>query len=675
MSQQFTKTVVFAAVAAACVIGAVVTNAVTKPAKLDDAVLVGEPFYPDFTDPLQATALRVAAYDEDAAEKRVFNVEYKDGQWRIPSHHFYPADGEEQLAKTAASVVGIERGSYAGKTDADQKRLGVLDPLDTEITGTEGRGDRITLYKGDSTLVDYIVGHAVEGAEGVYYVRRADEKKVYRARMADLSVSTKFADWIEQDLLDLDRNKLVEMVVDRYHIDEERGAVVPEEVNKLTKVDNKWTLEGIDAETEELETGKVSSMTFALGDLKIVGVRPKPRGLSAQLRREEGAGLNQLEVIEMQQRGFFITPNGELLSNEGEILAATNEGVRYALRFGEVFTGSEVDIEVGGGGDGEKAGEASDDSGAAEGEDADAESSDEDTSLEKSRYVFITVSFDESLLGEAPVAPVKPTEPGETPEPAESGDAGNTDAAPNDAANDADPAPSDDAAGDDKKANADTPADNAGADSDAPTSDTPDAAADDAKPADGDDPAAEPADPQEEYKKALAAYETALATFEVEKAAYDDKVAAGRERVKELNDRFADWYYVISAKLFDDLHVSRADLVKAKETAETGDAGTTPIIPGITPPETTTPEPGTPDGDTPTSDDNSKPSTDNPEPQKPADESAGDDPKPGEAPKEGDDPKSDSDTDAAPKSDASATENPSPPESTDRSESGETPTP
>src|SRR5262245_56016195 len=135
MNQRLVRTLMFVGGAGLCLAAAVGMSIATRPVKLDDAALVGQPFYPDFTDATKATGLRVAAYDKDAAKVNVFNVEFKDGLWRIPSHHNYPADGEEQLAKTAASVVGIERGLYAGKTAEDQKRLGVLDPLDESITG------------------------------------------------------------------------------------------------------------------------------------------------------------------------------------------------------------------------------------------------------------------------------------------------------------------------------------------------------------------------------------------------------------------------------------------------------------------------------------------------------------------------------------------------------------
>jgi hypothetical protein len=49
---------------------------------------------------------------------------------------------------------------------------------------------------------------------------------------------------------------------------------------------------------------------------------------------------------------------------------------------------------------------------------------------------------------------------------------------------------------------------------------------------------------------------------------YDQKVQKGQERVKELNERFADWYYIISDGVYKKIHLSRADIVKKKGANE-----------------------------------------------------------------------------------------------------------
>lgn len=592
MNQRMLRTLMFVGAAAICVGGAIATSIATRPVKLDDAALVGEEFFPDFQDATKATGLRVAAYDKDTARVNLFNVEFNDGLWRIPSHHNYPADGEDQLAKTAASVVGIERGLYSGKTPEDQKRMGVLDPLDDSITGTEGRGARITLFQAGKELVDLIVGDKVDEAGNIYYVRKADENRVFRAELTGLKVSTKFADWIEPDLLKLDRNKLVQMVIDRYRIDEQRGSLVQGDISILTKdaddTTAQWELEELDAEVEKIKTATVNQMTTALDDLKIVGVREKPAGLVAALKGEQGSGLNQIEQIQMQRAGYFLTPDGQLVSNEGEILAGTNEGVRYTLRFGEVLSGSDLEIEVGAeidenaetGADADAAAEDAEESDDASGDDADDEG---DDTVKKNRYVFITATFDEKLLGERPKAPVKPVPPTESQAEPTGDDDPTAETPPSDNAaaeeqtdSEASEAAADESGNSDDQPAADAsesaePDAEAGEDSAEPETD---ASANEAADSEGENSdAAEEPDPEQVFKEAESKYEADLAAYEAQNKAFDAKIEKGQELAKELNDRFAPWYYVISADLFQKLKVDRAELVEAV-TPEADSPGT-----------------------------------------------------------------------------------------------------
>jgi hypothetical protein len=563
-----TRTLSFVGVAVVLAAVAYGTHIATRPPTLADFSDVGEEFYPDFRDARAASGLRVAAYNEDAARVDVFNVEVRDGRWTIPSHHNYPADGEERLANTATSIIGLKREALASTSADDHKRLGVLDPLDETIAGTEGRGDRITLTKGDDVLADYIVGTRIEdGPENTFHVRRADEDRTYRATL-DLDISTKFADWIEPDLLDFRRGDIRELVIDRYSIDETIGQVIPGDQNVLTRssLDDPWKLAGLDEATEEVKTSTVNQMINALEDLAIVGVRPKPKGLSANLKGEGSGGVDTLAIADLEQKGFFIDSRGMLVSNEGDVRLGTSDGVMYVLRFGEVFTGSDVEIEVGSSGEADASedadAETDDETASAESpEDSAAEddgAEDEDGSVKRSRYVFITTQFSESYIDPLDEKPVKPEAPGDAKEQAEEEEKSeNKDESP-----DADDeGTKDETEGDEEKPN-----------------------------------------PQAEYETALAEYETKLKEWEQSETERKEKVEAGQKRVQELNARFADWYYVISAESFDDIRVSRDELVEKKEpeTTEGADADSTTDAgpPAATGPAIAPSTDETPDGET-----------------------------------------------------------------------------
>jgi parvulin-like peptidyl-prolyl isomerase len=49
---------------------------------------------------------------------------------------------------------------------------------------------------------------------------------------------------------------------------------------------------------------------------------------------------------------------------------------------------------------------------------------------------------------------------------------------------------------------------------------------------------------------------------------YTDKVTKAKARVKELNEKLAGWYYVISNDVYEKIRLERTDFVKAKEKEE-----------------------------------------------------------------------------------------------------------
>jgi len=82
------------------------------------------------------------------------------------------------------------------------------------------------------------------------------------------------------------------------------------------------------------------------------------------------------------------------------------------------------------------------------------------------------------------------------------------------------------------------------------------------------DPAAKPAEKQPTEE------ELAAQRAEIEKQnkrrqeRYEEKIKEGNERVEELNNRFAAWYYVISDEVYQKIHLTREDIFKKKEEDE-----------------------------------------------------------------------------------------------------------
>jgi len=153
-----------------------------------------------------------------------------------------------------------------------------------------------------------------------------------------------------------------------------------------------WTMAGLSAD-QELDSDKLRTLTDALADLKIVGVRTKPAGLTRDLKQndKEGIKLTATTVASLQSKGFYMTKDGQLLSNQGDVRVYTDEGVVYTLRFGEVFFGTGDELTAGTPDEAEK--KASEKTGSQE-----KEKTKKAEGTTENRFVMVTVAFDPTLI-------------------------------------------------------------------------------------------------------------------------------------------------------------------------------------------------------------------------------------------------------------------------------------
>jgi len=335
----------------------------------------GEQFYPDFTDPNAARTLEVIQYDAQTGTTVPFKVTFSNGLWTIPSHHGYPADGKDRLAQTAAGLIGITKDDFRTDNPADYAACGVIDPLDETNPSQEGRGTRVTIKgENDVVLADLIVGRTFEGREDFYLVRVPGQKRVYGTHM-ELDLSTKFTDWIEPDLMMIEKDEITNVVLKDYSIDERTGRLDERDEVILARVGDSWTAADL-ADGQEVDSYKLSSLVNAVDGLTIEGVRPKPEGLSQTLSRGGETNITQGDMLSLQEKGFYFTRDGRLVSNEGELQVHSRDGVTWTLRFGEVAFGSGLALSAGTG--------------------------EETSGPGENRYLMITTSFDTSQFPEPP---------------------------------------------------------------------------------------------------------------------------------------------------------------------------------------------------------------------------------------------------------------------------------
>jgi hypothetical protein len=537
-----------------------------RPAPIKEFGRVGEEFYTDFVDPTLATSLEVFAFDPDTVKPKEFRVERLDnGRWVIPSHHNYPADAEEQLARTASSVIGITRGAMVTRWEADHARYGVVNPKQDSLAvdQVDGVGQRLILRgDDDSVLADFIVGKQVDGNSDEYYVRHPEEDEVYIAKL-DIDLTTKFTDWIDTDLFDINTGEVLQLTVNDYSFDELSGKVTQSDITSLTREkawSDDWQLDSLDIGSEELDKDAIRDTLDTISNLEIAGVRQKQQGLTPDLQLDKTVLSSQRDVDRLQSdllsRGFLLQPGKDedalsLIAREGELYAGTDDGLVYRMHFGRVFTGSQEELEVG------FATASEGNNSVSEGTEADSnDSSDSDITASETmpeegadnsidskgkpgRYVFVRVDFDKSLLGEEPVKPTEPTKPAELVE-----------------------------------AEADTSDADSGEETNANSTTEPSAESNDGEAASEDASAENTEDsPLEKLRKE---YEDAKKKYDDDLKAYEDyqkNVSDGQEKAEELNRRFAEWYYVIPGESYDKLSLVRPNFVKAKEVeTETDDA-------------------------------------------------------------------------------------------------------
>lgn len=377
---------------------------------------------------------------------------------------------------------------------------------------------------------------------------------------------------------------------------------------------------------------RLNEVKNALDQLEIVDVDRKPSGLSADLKADRDILENRSpDLLSLRDRGFLpveIPGRGvEILSTSGELLVALNDGVQYVLRFGNL-TGNQT---------GENGGQLTrammvvaklDESRFPPPELQPLPETIED--LKK----LDQASQPPPFTGENNVPPIAPPT-GDEPAadmPAADAPAAETPAADAPAtetpADDkpaepapAEPAPAGDGAGGNARVDSNSsvklvafqppaeqppaeqppaeqppaeqppaeqpPAEQPPSETPAPAEAPPAAAetvapAEAAAPADAPQPPAAPVqETEEEMKERLE-----LVREEITKANQrkiderNDRLEKAQKRVKELNARFADWYYVISEDVYKKLRVTQAELVTKPQAGSPQPGGLPGGLPG-----------------------------------------------------------------------------------------------
>jgi hypothetical protein len=485
--------------------------------------------FPDLADASKAASLEIVSFNDETATLKPFKVVRSDGVWVLPSHENYPADAKDQLAAAATELIDRPVLDVVSDSPGDHETYGVIEPDPEKVkVGMTGVGQLVEIRDASGNkLARLIVGKEDKRPAGagapsgrtLRFVRRAGQDRVYRVELDTTKFTTKFDDWIEKDLL----------------------KISPWDVRRLTLDDSACTF-GIDEASGRptISLDRKSRVEFGYDDkdaawslIKLTGFddNNQPRDEKLAEGEELASGrlndlrnaLGDLKIVDVVRKPSGLSADlkaEEAFAGDREAVMSLAQRGFFAIQKGDLVSSNGETIV--GMKDGVeyllRFGNAATVAGAddpAAGDAAPAEGADPVSS--SGRYLFVSARLNEDLLEKPQLDPV--------PDAAAEGDAkeaGST--------ND----------GGEKK----------------------DGAADELKKA------------EEAEAKAQAALEERRrveAENRRKQEQYDEQVKAAQKRVRDLNNRFADWYYVVSDKEYDKIHLDRAGMIQKKSADEKKD--------------------------------------------------------------------------------------------------------
>jgi uncharacterized protein DUF4340 len=509
------RTAVYVAAGLVAAVAAFATRPVSRPPVVLGP-MPGTVLFPKFTDPLEARSLDIQQYDEANAKTKSFRVEERAGIWVIPSHGGYPADAADQLKSVSETLSGLTVLGTASMSSKDHELFGVVDPTNPSV-GATGVGTLITLANsnGDDVL-SLIVGKAVEGALNQHFVRKPKEDVVTVAKIDLTKLPTEFEKWIEKDLLKVSTWDVSKVFLKDYAI--------------LPTVQGATLIKRMEADLG-YDSGKGE---WALNSLKVPsrdGPREMKLGEQEELNKQKlddlRNALGDLKIVDVKAK-----PEG--LGNSLRVSAdkLSRDQMVNLQKFGfypQPAADGSLDIY---GANGEVLIETKDgvlyflrfgdiaDTDAVSAAAAPAPGGKpEDEKVKIHRYLFVTTQVAPSVL-ELPKLEEEPAAPATVePKPAE-------------------PKPAEEAG----KADASKTGEKAGEK--------------------GDDKQPPVIDPQQAEREAI------KNANKRKMDAYNDKKKKAEVRVKELNARFAGWYYVVAEDVYKKIRLGRSDIVKESTAAK-----------------------------------------------------------------------------------------------------------
>jgi hypothetical protein len=479
---------------------------------------VGKPLFPELSDASKAASLEIISFDEDTATLSPFKVVKSGGVWVLPAHQNYPADARDQLAAAATELVERPILELVSTSPGDHELYGVKEPdADKVAVGETGVGQLVEIRDASGNkLARLIVGKEFKRPVGadpagrtIRFVRKAGQDPVYRVELDTSKFTTKFDDWIEKDLLKLSPWDVTRLTIDdstaSFEFDPARGPSVSRDRTSLIEL----------AYDDKGAAWSVVELTdFAKGNKPEKQELGADEQLASPRLNDLRNALGDLKIVDVVRKPTGLSDElkaDEKFTNDQEAVLSLAQRGFFPIQAGEVLSSSgETVVGMKDGVEyllrfGNAVTVSGDDEAAGEGGEASGETG--------GRYLFVLARFREGLLERPELKPLP-----EAPE--------------------------------ENAAKADDATDDKAAEGEAP---------DDLSKADETEAKAQAA--IEERRRIER--ENRLA-----QEAYDEKVKAAQKRVGELNNRFADWYYVVSDAEYAKIRLARDEVIESKPAEE-----------------------------------------------------------------------------------------------------------
>jgi hypothetical protein len=477
--------------------------------------------FPELSDASKAASLEIVKYDEELATLAPFKVVQSGGVWVLPSHQNYPADAKDHLAAAATELVDVKALDVVSASPADHATFGVIEPDPEKIKpGMTGIGELVEVRDATGTKLARLIigkedkrpasGMAAAPGRGLRFVRKAGQDPVYRIEIDTSKFTTRFDDWIEKDLLKLSPWDVRRLVLDDYTLGAvESGGRIRVEQNRKSRIDLTY-------DDKDAKWSLVKLESFADGKTAKEEKLPEGDELASGKLNDLRNALGDLKIIDVARKPAGLSTElkaEEKFTADSEAVTSMQQRGFLPLKSGDILStdgetivgmkdGVEYVLRFGAGTT--VAGDTKDD--------AKNDAKEDETAGETAgRYLLVMARFNEGLLEKPQLDPVP-----DAPEEPVKKDA---------------------------------------------------AEAKDGEKKDGD--AAEKLKAADEAEaKAQAALEEKRRVERENRRKqdeYDDQVKAAQKRVRELNSRFADWYYVVSNKEYAKIHLTRDAIAQKKE--------------------------------------------------------------------------------------------------------------